>query len=437
MATVSEKWDASAPCISIDSKRDQPGAQYSSGSCIIPNVLKILGNHMTGFRRGLAFVACNLIDKALPSSLQLWGHAIRAETADIEDDTEALLFALDSLFTFIRRATIFQLLRLSSAIAGPEKCTSEGPASMMYLDQWQATPRAVGALCAVGATFLGLAFMTMGGAPTAYLSVNFGALVIGFLLFANLNHSRFTSDRWRGLMMLAAGLSLAATALFGLQADGNTRWIKLGPFALQPSLILLPMMIVAFVRLRSWTATFGMIAAAFALALQPDRAMSAALAAAMLALLLSRRDQLTILAAITSIVGFTVTLLRPDAGQAVPFVDQIIFESFDVHVLAGMAVVGGLALLLLPALAGLRFGGAVREASLVFGVTWASVIVAAALGNYPTPLVGYSGGAVLGYVLSLSMLPKANAARELKGAVSDRDDVKALGSDVSLMLGSG
>ena len=43
--------------------------------------------------------------------------------------------------------------------------------------------------------------------------------------------------------------------------------------------------------------------------------------------------------------------------------------------------------------------------SAVFGTVWLGVIVAAALGNYPTPLVGYGGSAILGYALSLSFMP--------------------------------
>ncbi|MFM5907096.1 MAG: hypothetical protein ACKOPO_05870, partial [Novosphingobium sp.] len=130
------------------------------------------------------------------------------------------------------------------------------------------------------------------------------------------------------------------------------------------------------------------------------------------------RDRATIAVAIASVLGCAVTFGLPDSGQAVPFVDQIIFGSFDVHVLAGLAVLSGLAILILPALAGLRFAGAIRDTSIVFAATWATVIGAAALGNYPTPLVGYSGAAVLGYLLSLAMLPKIDAPQELGSAGS-------------------
>jgi hypothetical protein len=391
---------------------------------------------MKGVRSRLASLVCGLIAGLLPPKLQGWADAIRIEVSEIENDTQALIYALDSLWSLAWRFVAFHALRIAGAIAGPERPSYEGPASLMHLDRWQTTPRAVGVLCAVGATALGLAFMIMGGAPLAYLAVNSSALVVGLLLLASLNPSGANSDRWLGLMVLAAGLSLAATALFGLQVEGATRWVKLGPMPLQPGLVLTPMMIIAFVGLRSATAAFGLMAAAFALALQPDRAMSATLAAGMLALVLSRRDPLTVLVTIVSITGFAVTLLRPDTGQAVPFVDQVIFAAFDVHVLAGLAVAGGLALLMLPALAGLRFRGALREASLAFSAVWATVVAAAALGNYPTPLVGYSGAAILGYVLSLAMLPKVDATPEAKGARSDPDSANDLGSDATFSLGS-
>jgi hypothetical protein len=42
----------------------------------------------------------------------------------------------------------------------------------------------------------------------------------------------------------------------------------------------------------------------------------------------------------------------------------------------------------------------------VFGTIWFSAVAAAALGNYPTPLVGYGGSAIVGYLFSVAMLPR-------------------------------
>lgn len=391
---------------------------------------------MTSLRRLLAGHCCALIEKVMPPSLRIWGEAIRIEVAEIEDDSRALVFALDSLVELVARGLAFHLLRFCGAIADHELFSPGGPSTMSYLDDWQATPRTVGLGCAVGATLLGIAFMTMGGAPMSYLGVNLGALAIGLLAIANLTIARIPFERWGGAMILGAGLTLVATALFGVEVVGIARWIKLGTLAVQPSLVLLPIMIVAYVRARGLAAMAGMITAAIALAIQPDRAMAAALAAGAVAVLVSRRDTASIGAAIAGIGGFAVTMARPDASAAMPFVDQIIYRSFDVHAVAGLAVIGGLALLLLPALVGMRFGKEVRATSFVFGVTWATIIAAAALGNYPTPVVGYSGGAVLGYVLSLAAMPKAAATPEICDTQLEGNAASSKRPDGTLMLGA-
>jgi hypothetical protein len=46
---------------------------------------------------------------------------------------------------------------------------------------------------------------------------------------------------------------------------------------------------------------------------------------------------------------------------------------------------------------------------LVFGAVWMAAVLAAALGNYPTPVVGYGGSAIVGYLLSLGLLPARRA----------------------------
>ena len=112
--------------------------------------------------------------------------------------------------------------------------------------------------------------------------------------------------------------------------------------------------------------------------------------------------------------SFATTFARADTLPAAAYVDQILYSSFDVHVMAGAAVLGGSALLLIPAIMGWRSDPAHRETYAVFGAVWLAAIVAAALGNYPTPIVGYGGSAIIGYALSLLALPKQAA-----GAATD------------------
>lgn len=361
---------------------------------------------MTALRRRLANLMCDLIDKLLPSCTHHWGHAIRNEVAAIDDDSKALHFATCSLFGLVPRALLFRVLRPIASMAEDAPRPSGDPSAMNILDNALSTPRSVGIVCAIAATLLGCFYMIMGAAPWAYLAINLGALVIGLLTLALLSLSAFPLAISRSATILILGLTLLATSVMGVEAEGVSRWIKLGPLVIQPSLVVLPMMIIGFAQTRDRLSTLGMIIAAIAIAVQPDRAMAGALMAGMIALNALRRDSFTMTAALSSVGAFVITMARPDASPAMPFVDQIIYLSFDVHAIAGIAVVGGLSLLVLPAVAGVRFENDIRTASLVFGAVWTAIIIAAALGNYPTPLVGYSGSAVLGYVLSLAMLPK-------------------------------
>jgi hypothetical protein len=263
-------------------------------------------------------------------------------------------------------------------------------------------PRAVGIACAVAATGLGLAYMAAAGAPAFQLAVNAGALLIGLAFFALLRPSSGEAPLLPGWAALACGGVLLATALFGVSAEGATRWVRVAGLSLQISLVLLPPMLVSFARRRDFLSTLGVILAAVALALQPDRAMAGVLASALAVLAMRRRDPWVMSALRIAAIGFAATLLRPDTLPAVPYVDQILYTAFDVHALAGLAVVGGALLLVVPAIPGLRHSG---DACAVFGIAWLGIVLAAALGNYPTPLVGYGASSVLGYVLSLAFLP--------------------------------
>lgn len=300
------------------------------------------------------------------------------------------------------------------------------------------SPRAVGVACAVSATALGLLYLNAAGAPARHLIVNALSLVLGLAIFAVIP-PRVRRSRASGAIVLALGIMLLATAMFGISVDGASRWIRVGGMALQISLIVLPAMLVAFARSGGILSTAGIVLAALGLALQPDRAMSGIVVAALVALAVCKPDRQVIAAFGAAAAGFAFTLFRPDSLPAVPYVDQILYTSFDVHPLIGVAVVGGALLLTVPALVGLRTDPANRAAHAVFGVTWLGMVAAAALGNYPTPLLGYGGSAILGYALSLSFIPlearAAASANEASPRPPQPDITRNVDLRVSVELG--
>lgn len=339
-----------------------------------------------GLQRRFADAAVRAACRLLPGPLEGWGWAMRHEVEAIDEDGAALGFALDGLRGAAVQALAFHI---------------GGGSTDMSLLQALRRPPVVGLACAIGATGLGLAYLTMAEAPSRYLAVNAGALLIGLLVHAALARA----PRLPGTVTLLLGGLLLATALFGHAPEGAARWLMIGPLYIQPSLILLPMMIVGFARTRTALATAGMVAAALALALQPDRAMAGVLVAGLAGIAAFRRDQATVAALAAAVAGFVATIVQPDTLPAVAHVDQILYRAFDVDLLAGLAVVGGLVLLFVPALAGWR-DASQRDARAAFGALWLATIAAAALGNYPTPVVGYGGSAVIGYLLSLALLPR-------------------------------
>ena len=348
--------------------------------------------------RRLSRFVCRFIAATLPPSLRPWGEAIRQEVAAIDDDRAAFAFALAGLRGLAGRGIAFHLVHPFAASGG---------STDMPFDNAIHRPRAMGIACGIGAVLLGLAYLGMAGAPWRYLILNAVALGVGLAALTMLGRVRVA--RWSGAASMAGAGALLATALLGQAVDGAARWVSLGGLSLQPSLVLLPAMIAGYARVRTPLASGAMLVAAFAMALQPDRAMAGMLALGLGAVAWVRPGWPERLVALAASVAFAATLAMPDALPAVPFVDQVLWSAFAVHPAAGVMVLGGAALLLLPAVIGLRSDPDHRAVYAVFGLIWSAAILAAALGNYPTPVVGYGGSAVLGYLLSLAMLPKVAA----------------------------
>lgn len=271
------------------------------------------------------------------------------------------------------------------------------------------SPQGMGIACAIGATLLGISYLTLAGAPVQLTSINIASLMLGLIVLFALKHAVRPLRGLGEYAMVVAATALLGTALIGEAAEGASRWVAVGPLSVQPSLIALPLMVLAYVRNRSFLSTSAMLVSAVAMALQPDRAMASVLVAGLAVQALFRPDRHVMSALVGSLLALLIAFARPDALPAMPLVDQIYYTSFDVSLLAGIAVIAGTVLLLVPALADARASPENRHTGLVFGTVWLTVIVAALLGNYPTPVVGYSGAAVLGYVLSLLVLPCRDA----------------------------
>ncbi len=365
-----------------------------------------------------AIAIARLSTRILPPTMQQWGFAMRYEVEAIERADRATMFALGCLGFALHQALIFYVLRPLQLMAGSGVHVGQEAIIMNIRNDLFQYPKRMTALCAITATGLGLVYMNAAGAPPAYLAMNVSALVIGFLLAGIAALCARSARLSAGAICLILAVFLLLTSLFGVTAGGATRWIALGGLSVQPSLLILPVMAICFARSRDMYSTVGVAIASLALAMQPDRGMSGTLAAGMLVLALLRPERNAMIAAGAAISGFVASMLQADVQPAMPYVDQILYSSFDVHPLAGMAVLAGAALMILPSIIGGLYDIDRVEAYAVFGIVWLAVIVAAALGNYPTPLVGYGGSAIIGYVVSLLGLPQRTNLKAL-----DRQEV--------------
>src|SRR5918992_2835142 len=152
------------------------------------------------------------------------------------------------------------------------------------------SPRAIGIACAMSATLLGLLYLNAAGAPTSHLIVNALSLVLGVAVFAVIPQSA-QGSRASGGVLLALGVMLPATAMFGVSIEGASRWVRVGGVSLQISLVVLPALLVLFARSSGFLATTGVVLAALGLGLQPDRAMAGVMAAALAVLALYRQER--------------------------------------------------------------------------------------------------------------------------------------------------
>jgi len=388
---------------------------------------------VNGLVRSFASRTLAVTARLLPPHLASWARAMGRELTEIPGSTAALMFALGCLRAALTVTITLRLRSLRVAVRGILFSLAPPTWTLSMMNRISARPRFLGLFCGAGAVALGLAYLLAAGAPSRYLIVNLAALVIGATAWLALGSTAAGRLAGAGPAVFALAVPILATALLGIAVDGASRWVSVGPLTIQVSLIVLPAMIVLYARRPDAIGTAGMLVAALALAVQPDRAMAGVLLAGLLAIMFAAASRHVILAMAAAMLAFCWTLLKPDTLPASPYVDRIFYTAFGVHPLAGLAVVIGAVALIMPAAVGALRGASERPALLAFGGCWLGVVVAAALDNYPTPLVGYGGSAVLGYLLSVALLPNsasetsvsvASRSHPLDGRSLDRTDLK-------------
>ncbi|WP_375291115.1 hypothetical protein [Qipengyuania sp.] len=261
--------------------------------------------------------------------------------------------------------------------------------------------RAMAVLALAIPVLAGLAYLWTFDAPSSYLAVNGGSLVLAAVWIALAPPQGGTVVR-RVLLMCTLVL-LFVPLLTGPAIDGVARWLPLGPVTLHAGMLMVPLLVVLLGKEPEYAPALLSVAllAAF---LQPDMATGAALMLAAFGLYDATKDwRYGAFAA----VAFVISLVAAIQGELPPqpFVERVIF------LLARTDPVGALGLLVALVASFFLMASAVPGpdasrkalAGSLFGFCFAGIV-----SNYPSALIGYGAAPILGYGLALGYLCAKN-----------------------------
>lgn len=316
-----------------------------------------------------------MVRRLLGAQQSAWARAMQAEVAAAGSEREALAFAWGCLCAALVHA-------LAAARGGLTQVHNAGLLS-----------------CAL-AVLAGCSFMHSAGAPPHYVWMNLLSLVLAVATFNLLPRRRLQADEGlRAKLAFALG-ALLLVAGVGLAHREASAWLQIGPVTLNLPWMLVPALLLASdvhprSAARPW-AVGGLLMACSTLALQEDPLLLG-LVATVLALRAGRRRDIAsalLALAVSAIAIYVVPSWQ--APQALAFVDQVVHRGFAQSEAVGLGLVLVQALPLWPAL---RHRQA-RE----HGLVWGLLVALSLPGWLPSPLLGFAGSFILGYVLSLVVL---------------------------------
>lgn len=248
----------------------------------------------------------------------------------------------------------------------------------------------------------GLACLAALGAPTRYLAVNAGALVLAtaWILYGQAPRTA----KPRRILMLVLLALLFVPLLTGPHLDGIARWLPLGPFMLHAGALAFPALAVLAAREKDYVAP-SLLVALLAAFLQPDAALGFAVVFAAVGLHDTMRDWQI---GLVVIIGFLASIMMALNGElpAQPFVERVLVEVALARPLLGLAL---FAALLTGFVLMLRAVPLDRHARFALAGSLFGFSLMAILSNYPSVLIGYGAAPILGYGFALGLIERSDA----------------------------
>lgn len=259
----------------------------------------------------------------------------------------------------------------------------------------------LGVAVAAFAVIAGQTVMVLGEAPAHAAWAQFLAITLAAATFPLMSLAAERAMRWPLVTLAAAVAAILLTLMLKSDPAGVGGWSR-PPAGLHLGYIVTPLAIaVAAHRPGPWAAA-GLAALSLALALQPDAPALIALTAALGALLALRRNGWT--AAALAAAAFAAAWALNHPIGPISWVEAMPETALQIELWLGFLVALGLCLMPMP-FAFVAFQGRRRRALAgALAAYWIGLIGASLTGAFPTPLVGYGVGAILGYVLSWALL---------------------------------
>jgi len=259
-------------------------------------------------------------------------------------------------------------------------------------------------LAPLPALIIGLVVMSRAGVPAGTWLRNLAATLVGVLAVVAASRRGSRSSPWATLprWVFAVGLALLGATLMAPGVAGVHRWLGLGPLEVHVGAVLLPWLLVFLTDLDWKPSVVVAVLILTVLLLQPDAAQAASFAAGWGVWAGMRRGRAAAAPIAAAVILAGATWLRHDPLEPVAYVEGIVGVAAGQGAILGVASLFALALLPAPFLLNPK-----HQVGTAMAVYMAGTLVAAWLGDYPVPVLGYGVSPILGYYLAVVALRRS------------------------------
>lgn len=262
----------------------------------------------------------------------------------------------------------------------------------------------LGVAVAAFAVISGQTVMVLGDAPPHAAWVQFIAISLAAATFPLMSLAAEQAMRWPLATLGLGVLAILLTLVVGAEADDVRRGAGGPGVAANLGYLAAPLALGVMARRPGAWSAAGLALLSLGFALQPDAAALIALTAALTVLVALDRDRWTAAALCAAALAAAWALSHPDPRPPIGWVEGMPQTALSMKLWLGFFVVLGLCLMPTPFVFIAVQGRRRRPLAAALAAYWVGLVGASFAGGFPTPLVGYGVGPILGYVLSWALL---------------------------------